>query len=443
MNRPFAYLFAILLAGFLAVPATALMPEEIYSGTAVLMDTETGQVLFDKNMREKVYPASTTKIMTALLVVERCDPTEIITVSDSALDIDEWDSANIELRSGEQLTVEDALYALMLPSANDAANALAEHVAGSQEAFARMMTERAHAVGASDTNFTNAHGLHDGNHYTTAYDMALITRHASENRLFMRYFGAADHTVPATNLQPEPREFHNYQYMLVPDSDFYDPTVMGGKVGYTNPAMHTMSTIARKYGMSLVCVTMKSARNEKFYDTASLFRYGFHDFRRLTLPASEFQAGRVSIMDGESEAGMVEFSSGTDFTFLLRNDLSLADVYVDYELPGTFAPGDMLPVTVNVRVGTVFDGLPTLLGTQPVRAAVTRNVRAVPAAAVARDEEPEGGTVLVIGLGTLTAILAVLCVRGGIALHRRNKIRKRRVRRMARLSQARKPQILR
>lgn len=347
---------------FAAENSAMLEADDIVSAAAVLMDAETGQVLFDKGAARRIYPASTTKVMTALLVVENCSPSERVTVSESAVSIDEWNSSNIALAPGETLTVDSLLYALMLPSANDAANVLAEYVGGSQERFAEMMTARAKQIGAQNTRFANAHGLHDPQHYTTAYDMALITRYASHNEQFMQYFGAAAATIPATNLQPQARPFTNYQYMLVKETRYYDPAVLGGKVGYTREAKHTMSTVAQQTGRTLVCVVMDSTnRWEKFDDTSRLLAYGFECFRPVALSAQAFQSEPVPMGDGA-----VIFHAETEFTALLRNDLDESSIRVDFRFPPQFQPDAQLPSSAEVLVDSADASLPSLLGVQPL-----------------------------------------------------------------------------
>lgn len=425
--------------GAAAAPAdTAAIPygldaAEIISAAAVLMDGDTGQILFDKNMSQKVYPASTTKIMTGLVVTENTSPDEIVSVNQSAVDIDEWDSANISLAAGETLTVESALYALMLPSANDAANALAEHVAGSQADFVQLMNEKAGQIGAVNTRFANAHGLHDDDHYTTARDMALITRYALGNSRFMRYFSADKYTMPATNLQPIERNFTNYQSMLVRESEYYDPVVTAGKVGFTNEARHTMSSVARKNGRTLICVVMDSpGRTDKFADTAKLMDYGFNQFRQITLNAEEFTISELPASDGST----INFHSESDFTAWLRNDLSLDDVRIDFRIPDTFGTTDRLPTSVEVVTDAAGGTLPVLLGLQPlVSELYLDGVLAPVSLNTPVDSGPAGAdTVLSLQLLVVFALTGILLLLISVLLWRYRSLQKRRRERMERLN---------
>jgi len=275
MKRAICFLLALLLViPMLAAGFGARGADPLTATAVVLMDAGTGEILYEKNPNKKMYPASITKVMTGLLVVENCTSHQIATASAGAVKIPKG-YVHIALQAGDEITVKDAMYAMMLPSANDAANVLAEHVGGSRKGFATMMNQRARELGATGTNFVNPSGMADNNHYTTAYDMALITRAASENSEFMNYFGAASYTLPSFNSQTEETEVINYQYMLQEDKEQYNPYVIGGKIGYTGQAKHTMTTVAKKDGRTLVCVVLGCTREGKFTDTQTLLDYGF------------------------------------------------------------------------------------------------------------------------------------------------------------------------
>ncbi len=277
------------------LPACALSESDIDSEAAILMDADTGAVLYAKNIDRHMEPASITKIMTAMLALEYCSPYEQCSVSPEAVRLPAG-SSHIALSPGEHLTVEQALYALMLPSANDAANVLAEYVSGSQSDFVALMNRRAIGLGANNTRFANAHGLPDPEHYTTAYDMALITRAATQSAAFMDYFGAVSFTLLATNLSPE-RPMTNFQHMLNPTSPHYDARVIGGKVGYTQQAGHTMSTLAEMDGRRLICVVMNTGSQQKFTDTRTLLDYGFNKSPDPLTIGSVRPVGGPSLLD--------------------------------------------------------------------------------------------------------------------------------------------------
>ena len=219
-------------------------------------------------------PASITKIMTALLALEHGNLSDTNTMSYDAVHSLARGSSHIALVTDEILTLEQALYALALESANDAANGIAEHIGGSMENFAAMMTDRAKQAGALHTNFANAHGLNDANHYTTAYDMARITMAALEQPLFTEIFGASIYEMPPTNKQPEARTFHCTNAMMI--GKYKYDGIVAAKTGYTNPSLYTLVTVAERDGRTLIAVVMKSpAKQDRWEDTTALLDYGF------------------------------------------------------------------------------------------------------------------------------------------------------------------------
>ena len=217
-------------------------PPELYAESAILVDADTGQILLEKNMNKKMYPASITKIMTCLLAMERAKPGDVVTVTDEVVAEVPRDTTHIALTGGEQLTVEQLEYAMMVESANDAASVLAAHISGSTQAFAMLMNDRAKELGAKDTHFTNANGLPDPSHYTSAYDMALITRAAMQYPEFRSLAGTTSYEIPPTNKQSETRRLNNRNYMFTLNDTY--PGAFAGKTGWTEEAGHTLVTVS-------------------------------------------------------------------------------------------------------------------------------------------------------------------------------------------------------
>ncbi len=281
---------------------------------AVLMDAITGTVLYEKNANHTYYPASITKIMTGLLAAEHCSLDEVVTYSHDAVYTVPVGYANIAAVEGEQMTVEDCIYALLLPSANDAANALGEHISGSIEAFSQMMNERAAQLGAKHTHFVNPSGIHNEEHWTTPYDMAMIMRGCALNETFMQIDSAQTYVLPPTQLQEEERPMANLHRMLFPAREEYYEYVLGGKTGYTTPAGNTLVTYAEKGDMKLVCVVMHSM-DTTYEDTKVLLEYGFNNFRmyqpaqtddRYTLESNGFFEDSME----EDRQASIEFQDG-------------------------------------------------------------------------------------------------------------------------------------
>lgn len=250
----------------------------VYAEAAIVMEASTGLILYEKNMHETYYPASITKVLSALLVIENSSPGEVVTFSRDAVFNIERNSSHIGIDVGEELTVQQCLYGILLESANEVTYAAAEHVAGNIPAFSEMMNERAKSLGALNSNFVNPHGLPDDNHYTSAYDMALITREAMKNDTFRRITGTRTYQIPPTNKQSEIRYLRNHHQFILKNDYTYDGAI-GGKTGYTNKARFTLVTMARRGDLELISVVLKDdSRSHQYEDTAKLLDFGFNNF---------------------------------------------------------------------------------------------------------------------------------------------------------------------
>ena len=297
--------------------------------SAIVMDVDTGTILYSKNIHERLYPASTTKIMTALLVVENCQMDEVVTFSNEAIDNTEWGSSRIGIKKGEQLTVEQCLYGLLLGSGNEVAYALAE----------RMMNDKAAQLGCTDTHFVNASGLPDPDHYVSAYDLATIARAFFSNETLCMISGTEKYVIPSTNMTNEERPQENHHKMIQGRKYAYDG-IIGGKTGYTNDARQTLVTCAQRDGMKLICVVMKDESPYQFTDTADLLDYGFASFEkkniadnetRYNIRSASFFHTKLDIMGSSRDIltlnrdGSIVIPKGMDF--------NEATVTVDYD-PG-------------------------------------------------------------------------------------------------------------
>lgn len=282
-------LFILLQMGRVNVDASEYWPEgpETQAPSIIVTEISTGTVLFEKNSQEMNFPASITKIMTALIVLENAELNEIVTFSDAS--IDETEGSSIARDYGEQMTVEQCLYGLMLASANECAYALAEHVAGTMPKFVEMMNKKAAELGCKNTHFVNPHGLHDENHYTSAYDMALIARAAYENESFRFITGTSRYTIPPTNKHEEQTDLQNHNEMLYPfkSTKYVYENCTGGKTGHTDAANSTLVTFAEKDGMSLVCVVMNAQSPSQWTDSKNLFEYCFDNFQLFNISDHE------------------------------------------------------------------------------------------------------------------------------------------------------------
>lgn len=251
---------------------------EIGAEAAVLLDADSGEVLYAKNADSKYYPASITKILTALITVEEGSLSDTLVFKGDALTPLPEGYVSIEPTKGEKMLVEDCLYGMLLSSANDAANALAVYNAKTIRKFAKKMNVRAAEAGATHTHFTNPSGLAEDTHYTTAYDMAMILRACVQHPEFLEIAGSTYHLIPATNKHGE-REAKMRHEMLLEDSPNFYEYCVAGKTGFTTPAGRTLVTYAEKDGIRLVCCVLKCADNEQYRSTRALFDYGFEQFQ--------------------------------------------------------------------------------------------------------------------------------------------------------------------
>lgn len=261
----------------------------IYAESGILVDLDTQEILYSKNIDKQLYPASITKIMTTLIAIESSSPEDPVTFSQTALDSIEWDSSNIGCRLNETLTMEQCWYAMMLNSANEVCCGVAEQIAGSIDAFVDLMNQKAAELGCTNTHFANPNGLPDENHYTTAHDMALIANAAYENETFRQVFTTRQYEIPPTSQYTETRYLYNHHKMMQPDTEYYYEGCLGGKTGYTEAALNTLVTFASRSEKTLLCVTMRTQGRQVYTDTASLFDYGF---------SQTFPDGEAALLNG-------------------------------------------------------------------------------------------------------------------------------------------------
>lgn len=337
------FLCLALILGF--VPGeTAYAAAEWPSGISIsadggiLMDINSGAVLFEKNSHEPYYPASITKILTALIVIENCGLDETVTFSNAAVNTLEPNSSILGARAGDTLSVRDCLYALLLQSANEVANALAEHCAGSMDAFAEKMNEKAAELGCTDSHFANPSGLNDPNHYVSAYDMALIAKAAFNNPTFVEVDSTTYYDVPAGKLKQYPdgwRYYAHHRMLRRNDSLYYDG-VIGGKTGYTSLAGNTLVTCAERDGMKLVAVVLNGHQTH-YSDTKALFDYGFKNFKSVPVADQDSTYSKVAddlTISGIFSGSATRLTVNKNSAVTLPADGNFSDVTstLDYDL---------------------------------------------------------------------------------------------------------------
>ena len=309
---------------------------DIASDTGILMDADTGTVLFDKGGDQQRYPASITKIMTLLVAVENSSMDEQVTFTETGVRNVAADSSNINSKVGEVMTMQDCLHALMIISANDAAAQIAEHVGGTEQNFIDMMNQRAAEIGCTNTHFTNSSGLPDENHYSSAKDMALIFREGLKNKDFRSVIGDADYTIQPTNMTSDKRVMHTHHPMFAPESDIYYPGCIGGKTGFTNLAAHTLVTAVEQNGTTYIAVVMHGVElSTCCLDSKALFDYGFGNFTKTAV-----DGGSVILpkgMDVNALTTKSESSNGKIETVYYAGDHQVGTSTVD-EMAATATP---------------------------------------------------------------------------------------------------------
>lgn len=246
--------------------------------SAILMERNTGAILYKKNAYIQMYPASTTKILTSILGIESMDLNSTMSKTSQSVQIVPSNSSHIGLRVGDKFSVLDGIYAIMLGSDNYVAHDLAITLDGSIENFAIRMNQKAKELGAKSSNFVNPHGYHHPKHYTTAYDLAVIANYAFNNATFTTIAKTPMHTLQRLNDPKHPIEFLHTVKLLQPDSTYYFPYTIGGKTGYNTPAGRCLVAVANKGDVELIGVVLKSTTPEFFEDMISLFEYGFENF---------------------------------------------------------------------------------------------------------------------------------------------------------------------
>ena len=298
-----AFLIAVFILSLNLVVFAA--PPQVSAPTAILIDSESGRVLYEKNADTKMYPASTTKVMTGLLASEYKNLEEQITASPNVVKI-ERGSSQIYLNPGEILTMRQLLYALMLPSANDAAIAIAESIGGSIDGFTTLMNERAQSLGAVNTHFVNPNGLHDDNHYTTARDLSMIAREGMKNPIFREIVGTTNYVIPATNKQVERNYLTNGNKLISKFNNKYKyEYAIGIKTGYTTKSQHCLVGGAKKDDLELISVILGDNKDFIYPNTIALFEYGFANFKKLEILKKDMIVTTVNIENGDRKLNLL------------------------------------------------------------------------------------------------------------------------------------------
>ena len=286
--------FFLLFNTFPAVKAIT-SPPEVSADSVVLMDATTGKLLYQKNKDSAYPPASTTKIMTILLVLENTKLDDVVTVSKNA---EMTDGSKIYLTEGEKISVKELLYGLILASANDCAVALAEHISGSTEKFAELMNEKAKSLGCKNTNFVNPNGLYDINHKTSAYALSLIMQELIKHPEYKVIATTPSYVMAATNKSKAKRPLWNENRLIQKADQYYYPYSEGGKTGYTIQSQHSYIAIANRNGQKLIVALVHDSKKTFFPDSIKLLNYGFDNFELSKQYKKDDVVSNLTLDDG-------------------------------------------------------------------------------------------------------------------------------------------------
>ena len=296
---------------------------DINAESALLIDNKTNKVLYSKDMNRKMFPASTTKILTAILVLENHSLDEKVTASYNAVMTIPSGYSTASIQIDEVLTVEQLLELLLVHSANDAANVLAEYTGGSIDSFVAMMNTKINELGLSDTHFTNPYGLQDNNHYTTAHDLAIIMKYCLKNDDFRKIAGQASCAIPSTN-KSEPRKYSSTNELLIAGNSNYYPNLIAGKTGYTSEAGECLVSAAYNDNLELVGVILNS--NNRFKDTRSLYNYGYTNFSIKNIVNEKDIITNVEVKNATKDTKNLNLLVSEDIPVLANNSDDLSKI---------------------------------------------------------------------------------------------------------------------
>lgn len=330
-------LFVILFLTFLILcPFNHVLAAEtqsnVLSTTAegiILLDNRTNKVIYSKSENEKMYPASTTKILTAIIVLENCNLDDVVTASYNAImSIPAgYSTANIQI--GEELTVEQLLELLLVYSANDAANVLAEYVGGSIDSFVSMMNTKLNELNLTDSHFANAFGMHDENHYTTAHDLAFIMKYCLKNNTFRKIAGQASCAIPATN-KSGTRTYTSTNELLIPKTSNYYSYLTTGKTGFTTQAKECLVSSAYKDNLELICVVLGS--NNRFADTRNLYEYAYSNYSIKNVVNEKDIVTTINVSNATIDTKNLDLLVSETVPVLINNSESVSEIMPEITL---------------------------------------------------------------------------------------------------------------
>ena len=313
----------------------------LYSEAGILIDSKTGKVLYGKNENVKMFPASTTKILTAIITIENCNLSDKVTASREAIISIPPGYSNAEIQPNDTISVQDLLNVFLIHSANEAGYILAEHISGSIENFANLMNEKAKEIGCTNTHFTNPSGIHNENHYSTAYDMSLIAQYCMKNETFRKIV-----STPYITFSPsegKQLKFYNTNDLIINTSKYYYKYAIGIKTGYTSQAKNCLISASSKDGLELIAVILGAAHSEevsstRYVDTINLFNYGFDNYKSTEILARNSVIKNVEVENATKDTKDLSLLAKDTISVLVPKNINIDTLEPSIEINNLSAP---------------------------------------------------------------------------------------------------------
>lgn len=360
MKKKFIYLITFLLLFIFIIQTNWVYGVDstssdltIYSDSAILMDYKTGSVLYSKASEEKMYPASTTKILTAIIALEKCNLDDIVTVSKSAVSAIPSGYSSAYLSEGDEISINDLITVFLVHSANDAGYILAEHISGSIDEFAKLMNEKAIEIGCKNTHFTNPSGIHNVEHYTTAYDLALIAKYCMQNSKFREIVSMKECTINFNSKSGSKQaKYVNTNDLLKSSSKYYLEECIGIKTGYTAQAKNCLISACVKDNMALICVVLGAnqlSNNEssRYLDSINLFKYGYSNYSVKTFANKGDVIQSIEVKNGSKDTKNLDLVLDNSVSGLVKNSENMPNFSV------TLNDNILAPIAKGTVLGTV------------------------------------------------------------------------------------------
>ncbi len=372
-NKTIKFLVLILFVFLLVLPGVVFADEELIidSPSAILIDEASGKVLYEKNADERMYPASLTKMLTAIVVLENCDDlNEVATVSNNAVMGVSYGYVTANLQVGEELTVEQLLNVLLIGSSNDAAIVLAEHISDSVEDFVALMNQKAKEIGCTNSNFVNTNGTHDENHYSTARDLVLIAKYAMQNETFREICKKTSYKLPATNKYPnDDRLFTTTNELLIVNNNerqdnYYYKYATGIKTGFTTPAGNCLAAAAEKDDLKLITVILGATNNKegfsnRYLETIKMFKYGFNNYALKNVINSGDIAQTVNVKHATRKTKKLDVVAEESINALVKSeDINTAitpEITINENLKAPINKGDIVGKATYKSQGITYE----------------------------------------------------------------------------------------